>query len=314
MLINFDMIPAGNREKIEMFVSWLQTEKGYSAHTVAGYRRDIEEFFLQAGEKEVEAVDHQLVRAYLYAINRKNKASSVARKLSALRSFFKFLRRRKFVAHDPLERISTPKLPRHMPVFLTVDQVFALLESPGQADGFALRDRAILELLYSCGLRVAELCGLNCPDLDLGGRLVRVRGKGNKQRLVPIGAPAVKAVDRYLGQRDSILIACADRGRAGEERALFLNSRGGRLTTRSIERMVKTYGQRIGLAAPVTPHALRHSFATHLLEMGADLRSVQELLGHASLSTTQKYTHLNVDHLMEVYDKAHPMARKKQPQ
>jgi len=304
------MIAADNRQKLEMFVSWLQTEKGYSPHTLLGYRRDIEEFLGQAGEKAIESVDHQLVRAYVYAINRRNKPSSVARKLSSLRSFFKFLRRRKIVAHDPLERITTPKLPRHMPVFLTVDQVFALLESPGQADAFAFRDRAILELLYSCGLRVAELCSLNCRDLDMGDQLVRVRGKGNKQRLVPIGGPAVAAVQDYYGQRDSILRACAGRGTAGEDQALFLNNRGGRLTPRSIERMIKTYSQRIGLASPVTPHALRHSFATHLLEMGADLRSVQELLGHASLSTTQKYTHLNVDHLMEVYDKAHPMARK----
>ena len=304
------MILADNMQKMESFVSWLQTEKGYSPHTVSGYRRDIEEFLRQAAENRLETVDHQIVRAYLYAINRKNKPSSVARKLSALRSFFKFLRRRKVMEHDPLERITTPKLPRHMPVFLTVDQVFALLDSPGEADVYALRDRAILEMLYSCGLRVAELSGLDCRDLDLDGRIVRVRGKGNKQRLVPIGGPAVSAVRNYLVQRDTILRDCAGRGGKAEARALLLNNRGGRLTSRSVERLVQGYGRRIGLATPVTPHALRHSFATHLLEMGADLRSVQELLGHASLSTTQKYTHLNVDHLMAVYDKAHPMARK----
>jgi integrase/recombinase XerC len=302
----------GPCQLLDNFISWLTVEKGYSPHTVTSYRRDLEEFLTHVGrEIPIHAIDHIKVRAYLYSINKKNKATSVARKLSSLRSFFKFLHKNELLEHDPLQRITAPRLPKNMPVFLTVDEVFSLLESPGNADAYARRDRAILELLYSCGLRVAELVGVDCDDLDLDTQLLRVTGKGKKQRLVPMGRPAVEAIRQYGEQRQIILAACRSREKEPEERALFLNNRGDRLTTRSVERMVKGYARRVGIPAPVTPHALRHSFATHLLEMGADLRSVQELLGHASLSTTQKYTHLNVDHLMDVYDRAHPMARKK---
>lgn len=300
------------RQYLDNFISWLTTEKGYSLHTVKGYRRDLEEFIGHVGgEISIRRVDNTKVRAFLFAINRKNKPTSVARKLSSLRSFFRYLARNGLIDHDPLQRIATPKLPKHMPVFLTVDEVFSLLASPGDADVFAFRDRAVLELLYSCGLRVAELVGLDCGDLDLKSGMLRVTGKGKKQRLVPMGGPAVAAVEAYERQRQAILQDASVRGAQPDSAALFLNNRGKRITTRSIERQVKDYARRAGIMAPVTPHALRHSFATHLLEMGADLRSVQELLGHASLSTTQKYTHLNVDHLMEVYDRAHPMAKKR---
>jgi len=303
----------GSCQLLDNFISWLTVEKGYSPHTVTSYHRDLDEFLAHVGrEVPIHAIDHIKVRAYLYAINKKNKATSVARKLSSLRSFFKFLHKNELLEHDPLQRIVAPRLPKNMPVFLTVDEVFSLLESPGNADAYATRDRAILELLYSCGLRVAELVGVDCNHIDLASQLLRVTGKGKKQRLVPMGRPAVVAIRQYEEQRQVILAACFSRKKEPEARALFLNNRGSRLTTRSVERMVKEYARRAGIPAPVTPHALRHSFATHLLEMGADLRSVQELLGHASLSTTQKYTHLNVDHLMEVYDRAHPMARKKE--
>ena len=198
-----------------------------------------------------------------------------------------------------------------MPVFLTVDEVFSLLEAPGAEDTFAFRDRAILEMLYSTGLRVAELAGLDMSRLDFAEGMLRVTGKGNRQRLVPVGNPALEAIDRYLPQRSLLIRERIGRGNAPETEALFLNGRGSRLTPRSIERLVGMYAVRAGIAARVTPHALRHSFATHLLEMGADLRTVQELLGHVSLSTTQRYTHLNMDHLTAVYDKAHPGARRR---
>jgi integrase/recombinase XerC len=173
------------------------------------------------------------------------------------------------------------------------------------------RDRAILELLYSTGMRVSELVSRDLVDLDFKEEMLTVRGKGDKERLVPVGAPAIEAVKNWLAQRNQLIELRAGRGRTVEKEALFLNGRGGRLSVRSVERMVKAYGEKAGILQMVTPHALRHSFATHLLEMGADLRSVQELLGHASLSTTQRYTHLTLDHLSDVYDKAHPLAQNK---
>ena len=191
-----------------------------------------------------------------------------------------------------------------------MDEVFLLLETPDEKDTFMARDRAILELLYSTGMRVSELVSRNLEDLDFDAEMLRVRGKGNKERLVPVGRPAREAVQAWLPSRQQLMQERAGRGLALEKEALFLNGRGSRLTTRSVERMVQAYGERAGIPQTVTPHALRHSFATHLLEMGADLRSVQELLGHASLSTTQRYTHLTLDHLAEVYDKAHPLAKK----
>jgi integrase/recombinase XerC len=206
--------------------------------------------------------------------------------------------------------ISMPKQQQHIPVFLSVDEVFALLESPGRDDTFAARDRAILELLYSTGMRVSELVSCNMSNLDFETGMVMVRGKGNRQRLIPFGTQAVKSLQAYFVEREELLRKRLGDGKEVDREPLFLNSRGTRLTARSIERMISEYGRKAGLDKPVTPHVLRHSFATHLLEMGADMRSVQELLGHASLSTTQKYTHLDMVHLMRVYDKAHPKARK----
>lgn len=298
-----------HEEQISRFISWLEVEKGYSVHTISAYQRDIMEFFSHLDEGlSLNGIDIHHVRSYVYQLNGRNKSSSVARKLSGLRTFFRFLIREEMIVKDPLSLVSMPKLAKHIPVFLTVDEVFSLLDEPGEEDRFASRDQAMLELLYSTGMRVAELASLNQDQLDFVSGMVTVRGKGNKERLVPVGNPALEAVQHYLPDRDQVSVARAKRGHEIEKKALFLNSLGGRLTTRSIERLVKMYGQRAGIVSRVTPHALRHSFATHLLEMGADLRSVQELLGHASLSTTQKYTHLNLDHLMDVYDKAHPMA------
>jgi integrase/recombinase XerC len=296
---------------IDRFITWLSDERGYSPHTVVNYRRDLLEFAAAAGkETDVRGVDTHVVRNYVYSLNIKNKSSSVARKLSTLRTFFNFLEQEEVIDQNPMGAISMPKQEQHIPVFLSVDEVFALLESPAAGEPFGARDRAMLELLYSTGMRVSELVSCDMADLDFDIEMVRVRGKGNRERLVPIGGPAVKALKDYFIQRDIQLKKCLQRGRKFDGDAVFLNSRGSRLTTRSVERLIVAYGLKAGIDKPVTPHVLRHSFATHLLEMGADLRSVQELLGHASLSTTQKYTHLDMVHLMKVYDKAHPRARK----
>ncbi len=298
-------------DEIDRFVAWLAVEKGYSPHTVAGYRRDLVEFDQTCKDlPSLQEIDAQLIRFFVYSLQNKNKSSSVARKLSSLRTFFKFLRREEVIHRDPVAAISTPKQEKHMPVFLSVDEVFSLLDAPGDADAFAFRDRAILEFLYSTGLRVAELVALDMHRLDLEEGMVRVTGKGNKERLVPFGNPALAALRQYFPQRQQLTAGRVKRGKPAENGAVFLNGQGGRLTVRSVERLVQQYARRVGITAAATPHALRHSFATLRLEMGADLRVVQELLGHASLSTTQRYTHLNMDYLAEVYDKAHPHARK----
>ena len=300
------------QESISLFKSWLENEKGYSAHTVSGYTRDLTEFANRLGTAKTPAdIDNNDIRSFVSSLHTKNNAATVSRKLSALRTFFRFMMREGRIGHNPLTGITGPKSGRSIPVFLTVDEVFSLLESPDSRDTYASRDRAIMELLYSTGIRVAELVSRNLGDLDFESEMLRVTGKGNKERLVPVGKPALEAMNQWLLQRDEII---SDRGVKRNEiefEPIFINGRGGRLTTRSVERFVVKYAQRTGLRQAVTPHALRHSFATHLLEMGADLRSVQELLGHASLSTTQRYTHLTLDHLAEVYDKAHPLAKQK---
>lgn len=301
------------RGHIAAFVNWLTVEKGYSPHTVSNYQRDLEQCFKFLGDiKDAGDLDQHMLRSYVYYLNRRNKSSTVARKLSAIRTFFRFLIREEVLIKDPVAGILMPKKGKYIPVFLTVDEVFLLLDEPGDDDTFALRDMAVMELLYSTGMRVAELVSLDLAHLDLERMMIRVLGKGGKERVVPMGDPARQRLEDYMPQRLELIAARAGRGHRPEKKACFLNNRGGRLTSRSVERLVSFYALRAGITARVTPHALRHSFATHLLEMGADLRSVQELLGHASLSTTQRYTHVNVDHLMAVYDKAHPLVRQGQ--
>ena len=305
-------------KSIELFTRWLATEKGYSEHTFIGYNRDLREFYnhiLEQGKKDtnekclsLNEITPGQVRKFIVSLHGRNSAATVARKISALRSFFRYAQRYKLLKNDPLIGVTGPKIGRFIPVFLTVDETFALLEAPGKKDTYEIRDRAILELLYSTGMRVSELVSRDIADLDLTEEVLTVRGKGNKERLVPVGRPAIEAVRGWLPQRLRLIEQRAKRGKNVENEALFLNGRGGRLTTRSVERQVKFYGERAKITQIVTPHALRHSFATHLLEMGADLRSVQELLGHASLSTTQRYTHLTLDHLADVYDKSHPLS------
>jgi tyrosine recombinase XerC len=298
------------QESIAVFKSWLENEKGYSDHTISGYCRDLTEFSSTfANEKKPSEVDNNDIRKFVSSLHIKNNGATVSRKLSALRTFFRFLIREGKITDNPLTGISGPKSGRSIPVFLTVDEVFSLLESPNSTDPFRGRDRAILEVLYSTGVRVAELVSRDMEDLDFESEMLRVTGKGNKERIVPVGRPAVEAIMAWLPERENIINKAKAKGPQDGHEAMFINGRGGRLTTRSVERFVAKYAARAGLRQAVTPHALRHSFATHLLEMGADLRSVQELLGHASLSSTQRYTHLTLDHLSEVYDKAHPLAK-----
>jgi tyrosine recombinase XerC len=296
---------------IEIFTRWLEIEKGYSVHTISGYRRDLMDFNAHLNcEVSVKSIGPKEVRSFVASLHGRNSGATVARKLSALRTFFRFSLKQNLIKSDPLIAVTGPKIAQHMPVFLTVDETFALIEAPTENDSFMLRDRAILELLYSTGMRVSELSSRNLGDLDFEEEVLTVRGKGRKERIVPVGRPAVEAVSNWLPQRTQLLNERAGRGHTLDPEPLFLNTRGGRLSVRSVERMVRSYGERAGIVQIVTPHALRHSFATHLLEMGADLRSVQELLGHASLSTTQRYTHLTLDHLADVYDKAHPLSNR----
>jgi integrase/recombinase XerC len=302
-------------EWIQQFIRYLSTEKNASSHTCRNYLSDLEQFqaFLRdtgaplssSGRIEIEKADRLTIRKYLSYLHRKNKKISIARKVSSLRSFFKFLVREKVVMFNPAKNISTPKVEKPLPSVLTVDEAFRMMEAPrtalrggrGSPEKRAVaRDRAILELLYSSGVRVGELVGLNWSQLDLDLGLARVMGKGKKERIVPVGGKALEALKAY---RD-------ERGISDEKTPLFMNSRGGRLTARSIARLIKKYTKYSGVFRKVSPHSLRHTFATHLLDAGADIREIQEMLGHASLSTTQRYTHLTLGKLMEVYDKAHP--------
>jgi len=304
----------GERGSIQQFIHYLSVEKNASPHTCRCYRRDLEAFedFLKnsgihltpGGDVKIEKVDRIAIRKYLSFLHRKNKKSSIARKISTLRSFFKYLVREQLIPSNPAKTISTPKVEKTLPTTLTVDEAFRLMESPQSISGKSskgseergLRDRAILELLYSSGLRVSELVGLNSNQLDLDLGIVRVMGKGRKERIVPVGVKAIDALKAYLEERGML---------KGDE-PIFINSSGGRLTARSVGRLIKKYTRHSNIFRKVSPHSLRHTFATHLLDAGADIREIQEMLGHSSLSTTQRYTHVSMGKLMEVYDKAHP--------
>jgi integrase/recombinase XerC len=284
---------------IRQFIHYLSAEKNASPHTCRNYLRDLEQFESFLEEMAIEKVDRMVLRRYLSFLHRKNRKSSIARKLSTLRSFYRYLVREQVLSANPAKPVATPKVEKLLPTTLTVDEAFRLMESPSKdqkSRESELRDRAILELLYSSGLRVSELVGLNLNRVDPDLGIVRVMGKGRKERIVPVGAKAVEALKSYLETR----------GILEEGSPLFVNLRKGRLTDRSVARLVKKYGRQSGIFRKISPHSLRHTFATHLLDAGADLREIQEMLGHVSLSTTQRYTHLTVGKLMEVYDKAHP--------
>jgi integrase/recombinase XerC len=305
---------------VETFIDYLRDQKGYSRHTLRNYNIDLRQFSeflvtkkaLREGKNanlDVEAIDALSIREYLGSLYGRLRRSTIARKLSAVRSFFVFLERKGLIKKNPAVDIATPKLEKYLPSYLPVDEVFRLLERPEQTKPLGLRDLAILEVLYSCGIRASELEALNLSSIDFDERLVKVIGKGDKERIVPIGRQALQAVRNYL-EKTQYLRKKAETH--SQDAPLFINFRGGRLSARSIGRIIKRYAIESGLTSEISPHSMRHTFATHLLDGGADLRSVQELLGHKSLSTTQKYTHVSLDRLMEVYDKAHPRSGQKE--
>jgi len=297
---------------VEAFIQSLLAERGFSSHTCRAYRTDLTQFctyldnaaadqFPPGRPFDIHDVDDLMIRSYLAFLHEKYEKTSIARKLSALRSFFRFLVKKSILRRNPAETVLTPKRGRPVPNYLPVDETFRLLDGVKGDSLLAFRNRAILETLYSTGLRVGELVGMNVGDVDFDKGFVRVVGKGNKERLAPIGKKALSCIVDYLDKRG--------KGKSVREmysEPLLLNRFGSRLTARSVGRLLETVIRELGLIRPITPHGLRHTFATHMLDAGTDLRTVQELLGHASLTTTQRYTHVSIDRLMQVYDKAHP--------
>jgi integrase/recombinase XerC len=300
-------------ELVNAFCDYLRTERRASVHTLRNYASDLAQFrgFLverelcHDGNDDIDArkVDIHVVRAFLASLAKDHKKSSIGRKLAALKSFFRYLVAIKRIEKDPLLLIQSPKQEQPLPGFLSVDDVFQLLGAIKVKKSLDVRDRAVLEFFYSTGVRVSELVGLNWADLDFQLEIVRVVGKGSKERIVPFGTVAKEALQDYATeQRKNWNFPCKG------DAPVFLNNRGERITTRSVARIVEKHLRQAGIAVKMGPHGLRHTFATHLLNSGADLRVIQEMLGHASLSTTQRYTHLNLDQLTAVYDKAHPRA------
>jgi len=282
---------------LDKFISYLDIEKNYSPHTILNYRLDLIEFLKFSEPTPIKKIDYHLLRKFLAQMrSRQYRSRTLARKLSSLRSFFRFLHRESLIEDNPAVLLMTPKLEKTLPKFLTESEMTQLIEAPSPKTTYGKRDRAILETLYSTGIRVSELVGLNVEHVDLIGNIAKVAGKGKKERLVPIGDRALDAIRDYLGRRKH------------RSRALFLNKNGTRLSDRGVRNIMNKHIKATSLERDISPHVLRHSFATHLLNRGADLRSVQELLGHVNLSTTQIYTHVTTDRLKEVYNKAHPRA------
>ena len=295
-------LPSNTKTHIEQFLKYLEVERDASPHTLRAYRKDLDEFFrfVDITPENVELAD---VRGFIAGqIKNGLNKTTVSRRLASIRSFFKFLHREGYKKLNPAKLVPNPKTPKLLPRFLSVDDAFSLVEKPDGPGLLSARDRAILELLYSSGLRVSELSGLDAEDINTKEGLLKVKGKGKKERIVPVGSKALDAIKSYLVERIPL---------KRKDKALFLNRSGSRLTDRGVRRIVVKYARMIGISGRIGPHALRHTFASHLLQGGADLRVIQELLGHASLSTTQKYTHLDVTHLIDVYDKAHPFAKEK---
>ena len=309
-------------DAIRAFVTYLDIERGASQETMRSYQSDLQQFlqFLKTHSSSdpsptPKSVDALTIRDYLRWLDEKSeKKSSLARKLSTIKSFFRFLVHENLVEANPATQIRSPRQSQRLPKVLTKDDASTLMESPKGESLTSARDRAILETLYSTGARVSELVGLDWNDLNLQSGIARLQGKGKKERIVPIGDVAIEALQdyhaHYMKKTQDTQILGKKKNVRERGNPLFKNLRGGRLTTRSIERIVKKFSQQLP-NGPVAPHTLRHSFATHLLDEGADLRVIQELLGHGSLATTQKYTHIATDRLMEVYDRAHPRAQQK---
>lgn len=292
------------------FLGWLAVEKGYSTATVSAYGRDLEQFegFLDGrglSLADPDSVDRTHVRSFMADLHRRKLAkTTVGRKLSSLRAFFKYMAKNGMAMSNPVAGVKNPKQEVHHPKALNVDQALALMEAKTGADPRSLRDMALAELLYGSGLRISEALGLSVDDVDTGSGVVRVLGKGSKERLCPLSEAGARRLDEYMAVRDEFTQSLT-------QTALFLGDRGGALQRRQANRILERLAKLAGLPEDVHPHMLRHSFASHLLEAGADLRSVQELLGHSRLTTTQRYTHLTMSKIMQSYDKAHPLARKK---
>lgn len=301
------------KEEIQQFIRHLRLERNLSEHTARSYKKDLTQLdsFLsrQRGEGEVvpRHVDRVGIRHFLGALKREGYSKrSLARKLAAIRSFFKYLCREGIVSANPAGHVSTPRLEQRLPTVLDEDQAFRVMELPQGRHVLALRNRAILELLYGAGIRLAELVDLNLSSIDLVGETVKIRGKGRRERLVPLGRHAWRALKGYLNRRKELL----DESEEDRHGPLFLNYRGTRLSARSVQRLVTAYLAQVSEASSLGPHTLRHTFATHLLDRGADMQAVRELLGHASLSTTQMYTHVTTERLKKVYRRAHPRAER----
>lgn len=306
-------------EHLQPFLDYLRLNRNLSRHTVRAYGSDLSQFLDFAAERlgrepQPGDFDHRLVRAYLAELyERRQASSSSARKLAAVRTFARYLRREGLLEADPGALVSAPRIERRIPAHMAVDEVAALLAAPDPATPLGLRDRAILELFYASGLRLSELVGLDLEHVNLSGRMVRVLGKGGKERIVPFNTAAATAIREYLPARRGLVSrgavgAASSSGDPRRADPLFVNHRGGRLSSRSVARMVERCVTQVGAQRGISPHALRHSFATHLLERGADLRAIQELLGHARITTTQRYTHVNAAQLTELYRRTHPRA------
>jgi tyrosine recombinase XerC len=291
------------KRELSDFLDYLRYERNASAHTVSSYRRDLAQFsdYIREQGGSFRKVDNVQIRGFMARLHeRRLKKSTTARKLAAIRSFFRFGIKKKWITENPAKVVATPRQDRRVPSFLSEEEMAHFLDVPPSKKPLDLRDKAILELLYASGIRVSELVGVNPEDVNLEERLVRVRGKGKKERLVPFGRMAGERLAAYLTVRPVLI------GDRVGEKGLFLNYQGRRITVRSVERMVDKYIRRTAVKRKISPHSLRHSFASHLLSRGADLRVIQELLGHESLATTQKYTHLDLGRLMDVYRKSHP--------
>ncbi len=282
---------------LEGFEKYLKIEKGLLPGSISAYMRDIKEFFDFCGLTDFKNISIDDVRRFTYNLHNKNSPTSVIRKLSSLRVYGRYLVRENIMNKNIFEDVSLPKKPKHLPSFVTVDEAFELIDGISEESFISKRNRAIFDFLYSEGLRVSEVVNLKMEQINFHSRLIRIMGKGKKERIIPLGEKALKSLENYMAERDK-------KG-FGDREYLFLNIRGTKLSTRMVEKYIKKYSKK-----DITPHSLRHSFATHLLESGADLRSIQKLLGHESLSTTQKYLHLNFDRLASVYDACHPRAKR----
>jgi integrase/recombinase XerC len=300
-------------QHLEQFLQHLQYERGVSHHTLRNYASDLAQFrsYMQkvgsGAEIEVREIDRLTLREWMAELHKGHKKTSVARKLASLRTFFQFLMREGVLDANPAKLVATPKIERKLPGHLSIEDAIRFIETPDTNTDLGRRDRAIIEFLYATGMRVGELVGLNLRDIDFREKLVRVTGKRKKQRIVPFGEPSLRALMHYIAEtRPAFLNNCPPALR--DDQAVFLNYQGTRITTRSVGRMIEKYIRQCSNIHDISPHSLRHTFATHLLGQGADLRDIQELLGHALLSTTQIYTQVSMEKMIEVYDRAHPKA------